>query len=176
MAVPKKVINFLENSKVKYNLISHRTVYTAFDKSATLKVPEKKVGKTVVVKINNNDLCLVLIGSDKILDISKLKKVLKKIFKNSLKKISFASEKLIGKKLKGVKVGAIPPFGDLWKIKTIVDSSFLKQKTVILNSGDYNFSFEIKTKDLKKLIPDLIKGNFTKKRPKKKTKKSKKSK
>jgi hypothetical protein len=41
--VPKKILNFLKKSKVKYEIIKHKTVFTAFDKSQTLKVPEKTV-------------------------------------------------------------------------------------------------------------------------------------
>jgi hypothetical protein len=50
MAIPKKIINFLEKAKVKYEIIKHKTVFTAFDKSQTLKVPEKIVGKTLILK------------------------------------------------------------------------------------------------------------------------------
>lgn len=157
MAVPKKIINFLEKAKVKYQILKHKTVYTAFDKSQTLKVSEKIVGKTLVLK-SKKDLFLILIPTDKNLDLKKIKKTIGE------DGVDFASEKLIKNKLKGVKVGAIPPFGNLWKIKTFVDKSFRKEKKIILNSGDWNFSIEISPKDLQKLVPDLIWGSFSKKK------------
>lgn len=156
MAVSKKIINFLEKSKVKYQILKHKTVYTAFDKSQTLKVPEKIVGKTLIVKLNNS-LAMILIPADKNLDINRLKKKTKK-------KVALVSERLIKNKIKGVKVGAIPPFGDLWQIPTFIEKSFKKEKVIILNGGDYNFSIKIKTKDLQKLIPNVIFGNFSRKR------------
>jgi len=157
MPVPKKIINLLEKTKVKYEIIQHKTVFTAFDKSRTLKVSEKKVGKTVILKINNS-LVFVLIQSNKNLDFKKIKKKLKG------EKIKLASEKLIKNRIKGVKVGAIPPFGNLWKCQTLVDNSIKKEKEIILNGGDWNLSIKIATKDLKKLIPDLIFGSFAKKK------------
>jgi len=157
MAVPKKVINFLEKSKVKYEIIKHKTVFTAFDKSQTLKVPEKIVGKTLILKANNS-LAFVLIPANKNLDIKKIKKKIKK------EKVELASERLIKSKIKGVKLGAIPPFGNLWKYPTFVDNSIKKEKEIILNGGDWNFSIKIFTKDLKKLIPDLVFGSFSKKK------------
>jgi len=147
MAVPKKVLNFLEKSKIKFEIIEHKKVFTAFDKSQTLKVPQKIVGKTLVLKADKK-LILALIPANKKLDLRKLKKF--------GKKIELAKESLIKKKLKGVKVGAVPPFGILWGLPTIVDSSFKKQKEIILNSGDWNFSIKISPKNLEKLIPDLI--------------------
>jgi Ala-tRNA(Pro) deacylase len=157
MAISKKIINFLEKSKVKYEIIKHKTVFTAFDKSQTLKVPEKIVGKTLILK-SDNSLIFVLIPANKNLNLKKIKKKIGK------EKVELASERLIKNKIKGIKLGAIPPFGNLWKYQTFVDNSLKKEKEIILNGGDWNFSIKILTKDLKKLIPDLVFGSFSKKK------------
>jgi Ala-tRNA(Pro) deacylase len=136
--------------------LEHKKVFTAFDKSQTLKVPEKIVGKTLVVKFNNN-LAIVLISANKNLDFKKLKKILGKETK-------LVSEKLIKNKIKGVKLGAIPPFGGLWGMRTFVDKSLKREKKIILNSGDWQFSIEISPKNLEKLSKDLTWGNFSKKK------------
>jgi len=167
MPVPKRIINFLEKNKTKYELINHRTVYTAFDKAQTLKVPEKTIAKTLLLKVDRK-LVFVVIPAHKNLDEKKLKKFTK------AKKISFLSENSIKKKIKGVKLGAVPPFGNLWKATTLVDRSLMKEKKIILNSGDYNWSIKISPKVFKKLIPDLVLGIFSK--PKKKSKSPKKRK
>lgn len=155
MPIPKKVLNFLEKAKVKYELIEHRTVYTAFDKAATLKVPAKIIGKTLVVKADSRP-ALVLIPANKNLDINKFKKFTK------AKKAEFVSEKIIKNKLKGVKVGAVPPFGNLWELATFIDRSLIKEVKIIVNGGDYNWSIKISPANLKKLIADLVIGNFSK--------------
>lgn len=157
MAIPKKILKFLEKSKVKFEILEHKTVYTAFDKAQTLKVPEKIVGKTLVIK-KDRDLVLGLIPADCSLDLKRIKQVTKG------KKIELASEKLIKNKLKGAKVGAIPPFGFLWKIPTFIDKRLMKEKEIILNGGAYNFSIKINPKNLENLIPDLVVGSFSKKK------------
>ena len=155
MSVPKKIINFLTKVKIKYELLKHKTVYTAFDKSQTLKVNPKIVGKTLILK-GDNELKVVLIPANRNLDLKKFKNF------GKFKKVDFVSEKIIKEKFKGVKVGAIPPFGNLWHLQTFFDKNLLKEKEIILNSGDYQFSIKIKPKDLEKLIPDLKKGSFSK--------------
>jgi Ala-tRNA(Pro) deacylase len=169
MPVPKKIINFLEKSKVKYEIIKHRTVYTAFDKAKTLRVAEKIVGKSLIFKMGGK-LAIALIGANKNLDLQRIKKLAK------IKKLDFVSEKVIKNKFKGMKVGAVPPFGNLWTpptrhppasrapIPTFIDRSLIRAKEIILNGGDYNFSIKIKSKELIKLIPDSILGNFSKPR------------
>jgi Ala-tRNA(Pro) deacylase len=156
MAVPKKIINFLDQNKIKYRILEHKKVFTAYDKSQTLKVPEKIVGKTLIVKFNNS-LAMVLIGANKNLDFKKLKKILGK-------EVKLASERLIKNKIKGVKLGAIPPFGNLWGMKTFVDRSLKREKKIILNSGDWQFSIEVSPKDFEKLVGDLVWGSFAKKK------------
>jgi len=157
MPIPKKLIKFLEKNKVKYEPIKHRTVYTAFDKAATLKVPQKMVGKTLVIKLDKNP-AVILISANKNFDKNKFKKITK------TKKVYFVSERIIKNKLKGVKVGVIPPFGNLWRLPTFIDAQLLTQSKIIVNSVDYNWSIKISPANLKKLIPDLIIGNFSKPR------------
>jgi len=155
MPIPKKILSFLEKVKAKHEVVEHRTVYTAFDKVQTLKVSEKIIGKTLILRINGS-LAIVLIPSNKNLDKNKLKRISKK------KKIDFAKELLIRRKIKGVKVGAIPPFGNLWNLPTFIDKNLLKQQKIIVNGGDYRFSIKIRSNDFKKLIPDLVIGSFSK--------------
>ncbi|MBI2625014.1 MAG: YbaK/EbsC family protein [Candidatus Nealsonbacteria bacterium] len=154
MAIPKKVIKFLESAKVNYKTIKHRIVYNAFDKAATLRIPQKISGKTLVIKYDGK-FVLVLIPANKNLDKVKFKKISK------TKKIDFAKESWIRKNLKGVKVGAIPPFGGLWKLPTFIDRALLSEKKVVLNSGENNWSIEISSGSFKKLIPDLVIGSLS---------------
>jgi Ala-tRNA(Pro) deacylase len=155
MAIPQKIIKFLNKSKIKYQTIEHRTVYTAFDKAATLKVSPKIIGKTLVVKLDRLP-ALVLIPANKILDKQKLKKIAK------VKSVDFIKETWMKKNLKGVKVGAVPPFGNLWQLQTFIDKTLLREQKIIFNSGDYNFSIKTSPANLKKLIPNLIVGDFSK--------------
>jgi len=182
MATPQKIIKFLENSKTKYELLKHKTVYTAYDKAATLKVPEKIVGKTLVVKLDpagkssvshgaSRGMALVLIPANKNLDKQKLRKIAKAksvdastssvSTLSSCRRVDFVKENWMKKNLKGVKIGAIPPFGVLWKLPTFIDRGLLQNPKIIINSGDYNYSIKISPAVLKKIIPDLITGNFS---------------
>ena len=170
MAVPKKVINYLKKKKAKYQLIEHRTVYTAFDKSATLKVSPKIIGKTLAVKVGKK-AALVLIPANKNLDIQKLKKTCLSLFcskgqksKKKPKEVKLVKEAWIKNNLKGIKVGAIVPFGNLWGLSTLVDKSLMRESKIIISAGDYRFSIKIAPNTLKKLIPDLVVGVFSKAR------------
>ncbi len=153
MAIPSKILKFLEKAKVKYEPMEHRTVYTAHDKARTLRFSEKMIGKTLVLKADKN-LVLALIPANKNLDKNKFRKIAK------VKKADFVSEKLMKNKFKGMKVGAVPPFGGLWALPTFLDKSLLQNPKIIVSGGNYNWSIKITPAALKKLMPDLIVGNF----------------
>jgi Ala-tRNA(Pro) deacylase len=181
MAIPKKVINFLDKACVKYEIIEHRVVYTATDKAATLRIDEKIIGKTLIVK-SDKDYAFVVIPANKNLDKIKLKKIInierkKPAFalrglrrseakQKPIKNIDFVKEQWMKKNLKAIKIGAIPCFGSLWGFPTFVDRGLLKNSKIIVNSGDYNFSIKISPANFQKLEQNLVVGSFSEpKRP-----------
>jgi Ala-tRNA(Pro) deacylase len=157
MPIAKKIIEFLDKNKIKYEKISHRKVFTAYDKAATLRVKPSMIGKTLILKING-DLVITLIPGNRNLDKNKFKKLAK------TKRVDFISEKLMKNKFKGVKIGAIPPFGNLWKLQTFIDRNLTNQPKIIVSGGDYNWSIKINPAVLKKTTPDLVAGSFSKPR------------
>lgn len=165
MPIPQKIIKFLIENKAKYEIISHRVVYTASDKAATLKVKPNIIGKTLVLKMDK-DLAIVLIPGNKNLDKNKFKKVVnewrKKQGLKSVKNVDFISEKVMKNKFKGVKIGAVPPFGNLYKLPTFVDRGVMQNPKIIVNSGEYNSSIKISPAEMKKTVPNLVIGNFGK--------------
>jgi len=180
MPIFKNLEKLLNNAKVKYEVLAHKTVYTALDKAKTLKINPKEVVKTVVVKLGSGKdakHALVLIPADKNFDKEKFKKLFneaaKKIAKaegkafKAAKEIDFAAEDWIKKNImKSKKGGAVPPFGSLYKIPAFIDKSLLKSKKLVVNAGDFNNSIKILTSQLEK-AETFIKGSFSKAKKKK---------
>jgi len=156
MNIPAKIKGFLEKNRVKYEIVEHKTVYTAYDKAATLKIKPNIIGKTLIIKFGK-EIAFILIPGNKNLDLKLLKKTLK-----TASKIDFVGEKWMKNNLKGIKLGAAPPFGILWKFKTFADRNLLKNPKIIINSGIHEISLKITPAEFKKHIPNLIVSNFGK--------------
>jgi Ala-tRNA(Pro) deacylase len=155
MAIAKKLFNYLEKNKVKYEIVEHRPVHTAWDLVQTLHL--KKPGpviKTLVVK-TDREAVIVVLSAHRNLDKMKFKKAVnqwrKKQGLKAVKKISFAPEAWLKKNLKIGKLGSVPPFGQLLGWPVFVDSLVFKEPSLIIPSGDYQSSFKITTKDFIKL-------------------------
>jgi len=163
MAISKKITGYLDKNKYKYEIIEHRTTYTAWDTAQTEKVKPQEVAKTLVMKVDN-DYVLALVTSNRNLDKQKLLKVInafrKKTGLKGYKKIDFAKEVWMKKNLPG-KVGATPPFCELLKLNLYADSLLLKNKKIYLGSGEYTNSIRVNTSQYVK-IEQPIKGSFSK--------------
>jgi Ala-tRNA(Pro) deacylase len=165
MEISKKIIKYLEDNKYKYEVIEHKTTFTAWDTAQTEKIKPQEVVKALVMKVDN-DYVLALIPANRNLDKQKLLKVInagrKKLKLKNYKKIDFAKEAWMKKNLPG-KVGAVPPLSKLLKIAIFVDSPLTKNKKIYLGSGEYVFSIRVSVSQYLK-IEQPIKGNFSKKK------------
>lgn len=163
MAISKKITSYLDKNKYKYEIIEHKTTYTAWDTAQTEKVRPQEVAKALVMKADN-DYVLALVPSNRNLDKQKLLKAINVIRKKSgeknYKKIDFAKEVWMKKSLPG-KVGAVTPFRELLKLDIYADSLLWKSKKIYLGSGEHTASIRVNTKQyLKKENP--VKGSFSK--------------
>jgi prolyl-tRNA editing enzyme YbaK/EbsC (Cys-tRNA(Pro) deacylase) len=148
-----KLAQYLDKNRVKFKLLTHKIVYTAHDSAQTLKKKVNEIAKVVLVKADKS-LALVIVPAGKYVDFKAIQKALK------VKKIAIATEKDIAKYLK-VKVGLLHPFGNLYKIPTLIDRGFAKAKKFVAAAGSYTESVEIALKDFEKLAQP-IKGIFSK--------------
>ncbi|MCX6763322.1 MAG: YbaK/EbsC family protein [Candidatus Moranbacteria bacterium] len=178
MTLSKKIAKYLGDAKYKYELVEHKTTYTAWDTSQTEKVKPQEVAKALIMKADN-DYVLALIPANRNLDKQKLLKVINAQKKKNVhpveyrgavsrqggifhgvKKIDFAKEAWMKKNLLG-KVGATPPFGKMMNLEIYADNLLLKNKKIYLGSGKYTLSIRVNTSQYLK-IESPVKGSFSK--------------
>lgn len=156
MAIPKKILNYLEKNKIKFEKIAHKTVYTAYDLAQTLKEKLSRIAKTLIVKTEKG-YALIVLPADRLADLKKLKKLL------SVKKIEIVKEKVMKDFFK-IKPGTITPFAKLHKkVPLYLDKTLLKAKEILVSAGSYTDSLRLKVKDFLNLEKPN-KGDFGKKK------------
>jgi Ala-tRNA(Pro) deacylase len=149
--IAKALEKLLKENKVKYEVVGHRKVYTAFDAAETQDLKLTEVVKAVLLKGKKN-LYLAVLPAGNNCDF----KVLSKLTQD---KVSMAKEKDIADKLK-TKIGLIAPFGLLYKLPVFIDKKLLKNKKLNLPAGSYTESVVMNTKDYLKL-ENPVQGNFS---------------
>ena len=153
MPIPKKTKNYLDKEMARYDEITHRTVYTAYDAAQTLRRELKDIAKSLLIA-SDKAYIIAVVPANMRIDLGKLKKALR------AKKVSIPNEKLMVKIFK-VKPGSMTAFGGLHQVEVWVDRSLLKTKDIIFSAGSFTDSVRMKAKDFIELEQAKL-ANFAK--------------
>lgn len=144
MAISAKLKKYLDSNKVKYKALKHKLAYTAQEIAAAQDVPGKQVVKSVLVK-TDKAFVLAALSAIQLIDLKKLKSVLK------CKSIKIATEKDIEKIIPAYTPGAMPPFGNLYGLETVVDKALREDVEIVFNGGTHKDTVKMKYADFEKL-------------------------
>jgi prolyl-tRNA editing enzyme YbaK/EbsC (Cys-tRNA(Pro) deacylase) len=174
MAPPAQVLRYLDRAGIKYRLVEHRKVYTAWDASQTQHLDPRTVVKSLVVRLDTRPV-LVLLAAAQRLDFNKFKQVVNRHRRQerekAVKKVSLVTEAFL-RKLPG-QLGSIPPFGGLLGMPVWMDNSLRRKPKLSCPSGDNSISIELSTKAYLRLETPQG-GSFGKMRRPQRAKKQKK--
>lgn len=149
MSLLDRFKKYLNDSNINYSVISHSPTYTAEELAHELHVPEKDLAKTVIVKSDDGYAMIVLPASRKI-NLDYLKNAMGK------KDIGLADEAEFKNLFPDCELGAMPPFGNLYKIPVYVALSLSEDDEIIFNAGTHSDAIKMSFKDFKRLVDPTI--------------------
>jgi len=153
MTVLKKLKEYLEKSRVRYEVGYHERVYTSQEVAAAMHVPGKELAKVVIVKADGKMVMLVLPASYRV-ETKKLKKVLK------CKKLGVAKEKEFEETFPDCEIGAMPPFGNLYHLEVWVDQALTEDEMIVFRAGSHVETLKIRYEDYARLVNPRV-GDFS---------------
>ena len=145
----KKLKEFLDANHIKYTVLTHSTAYTAPEIASLAHVPGKELAKTVIVKIDDRIMMVVLPSSQHV-DFSLLKASAK------AKSASLVPETEFRDLFPGCEIGAMPPFGNLYDIPVFVDDSLTSDKEIAFNAGTHRELIRMSCGDFYKLVKPKV--------------------
>jgi Ala-tRNA(Pro) deacylase len=148
MGIPIKLVEFLNQSKVRYQLIHHPEAFTAQELAAIEHVKGKNHAKVVMVKASGDKLMAVL-PADHRVDLEKLDKV-------TGKQTQLATEAEFKALFPDCAVGTMPPFGILYNVPTYVDQSFKDAEFIVFEAGTHSDAIRMGYADYVKLAAPTV--------------------
>jgi Ala-tRNA(Pro) deacylase len=145
MSISRRLKEYLEHNKVAYRCIHHAPAFTAQDVAASEHVPGREVAKTVVVKIDDNYVLVVLPATMKI-DLPTLREVM------PFDQVAIATESEFERLFPDSEPGAMPPFGNLYGLGVFVDRSLENNKEIVFNAGTHIETVRMKYADFERLV------------------------
>jgi Ala-tRNA(Pro) deacylase len=149
MTISAKIIQYLDENGIEYQIAEHPLAYTAAEVAGTQHIPGKQMVKAVIVKAGNEFIMCVL-PAIHMVDFEKLKHVL------GNEDLELAEEKELKGLFPEYDVGAEPPFGHLYGLRVYADSILEEDEDIVFNAGTHTDVVKLSFKDFKRLVKPQI--------------------
>jgi len=155
MSISKTLRKYLVAHEVKFKLITHSPTGSSMESAEQAHVSGDALAKGVLVKDDEGYL-LVVVPSDYHVDLDLLQRFLNQ-------PVELATEEEIGNLLPDCELGAVPPLGHAYGIKTIWDpkTTLGKEKKVYFEAGDHEELVHVGGEDFKALLVGVRHGYYS---------------
>lgn len=140
-----KIQEYLKSEGVYFSEHDHAPAYTAQEIAAEEHVSGDMMAKPVMVRADDGYAMCVLPASYK-LDTQKVRSVLK------VKSVRLADEQELAKLFPEAEVGAESPFGNLHKMRVILDQHLARKEQICFQADSHRKAIRMSVKDYIRLV------------------------
>lgn len=144
-----KLTDYLDENGKKYIVMKHSEAFTAQEVAASAHIPGKDMVKTVMVKADG-DIKMVVLPSTHDVDFDSVKDALE------ADEVELASEEEFEALFPDCELGAMPPFGNLYDIDTLVAESLTEDSVIAFNAGTHKEVVKMAYSDYEELVKPQI--------------------
>ncbi len=149
MSVCKRLREHLDARNIKYIVVSHSRAFTAQEIAASLHVPGREMAKTVVIKSSKGLALCVIRAMDKV-DVELVADRL------AAPVARIATEQEFQHQFPDCEMGAMPPFGHLYGVPTLVDELLAKDDAIVFNAGTHTDVARMTYRDFARLVKPQV--------------------
>lgn len=145
-----KLTDYLDENSKKYVVVKHAPAYTAQEVAASAHVPGKEMAKTVILKVDG-DMKMIVLPSNYDVDFDAVKDAL------GADEVELASEDEFENLFPDCELGAMPPFGKLYEMDTLVAEPLTEDEEIAFNAGTHKELVKMGYRDYEELAePQII--------------------
>jgi Ala-tRNA(Pro) deacylase len=149
-----KVSELLKTRQVKFDVITHPDTYDAQRMAQTLHVPGREVAKTVLLKEPGSATYVVaVLPATRTVDFKRASAML------GGGQLELASEDELSQLCPDCEVGALPPFGSQYGMRTIVDQGLTDDEEIVFEGNSHHEAIRMRFVDFQTVEQPLI-GSF----------------
>ncbi len=150
LLVKRNVRAILDNGRFQYRWIDHQPVFTMEEAEKVVGHKSEQGVKVLMVsgtRENQKQDILIVWSGDERVNFKTIEA------QTNLRKLKLSTENTV-KKMLGIEVGSLSPFGYELQLPVCFQTKLLDQQLVYINPGVHNASVELNPKDLLKAITD----------------------
>ncbi|HEX9053885.1 MAG TPA: YbaK/EbsC family protein [Gemmatimonadales bacterium] len=143
--VLQKLRDYLDAQQTKYVIITHSPAHTAQEIAAAAHISGKEMAKTVMMKVDGEMVMVVLPASMKV-DLGRL------LDATGATEVELAQEKEFEHLFPGCDLGAMPPFGNLFGLRTFIAEELTEDEEIAFNAGSATELIKLAYEDYARLV------------------------
>jgi Ala-tRNA(Pro) deacylase len=143
------VQQFLRQRDIAFRLLDHEPVYGAQSVAQAVHVSGEQVAKAVLLKAGGH-YALALLPATHTIDLETAARAL------GVKKAELASEKQCGELFADCELGALPPFGSQYGVKTLMDRSLSEDEEILFEGNTHHEAIRMRLKDFTALEEPVV--------------------
>jgi Ala-tRNA(Pro) deacylase len=145
------VAEYLTTKKVAFKVLPHRETHDAQRLAQSLRIPGRLVAKTVLLRANGGYTFIVaVLPATKNIDFARASAAL------GGSKLQLATETEVASHCPDCELGALPPFGSQYAMKTIVDESLTKDEEIVFEGNTHHDAIRMRFEDFCRVENPLI--------------------
>ncbi len=148
MEIPRRLIECLDENKVRYQVLQHPEVVSAQRIAQAEHVKGRHHAKVVIVKASDAHLMIVL-PADYHIDLEKIEKAIGK-------PVSLGKEQEFKSLFPDCAIGAMPPFGNLYGLPTYVERDLAEQDYIVFEAGTHTDAIKMSYGDYEKIVKPKV--------------------
>ncbi|HXG13308.1 MAG TPA: YbaK/EbsC family protein [Gemmataceae bacterium] len=134
----------LTSRHIPFERLHHRPAYTANRIAQVLHVPGKEVAKTVLLRTGHGYALAVLPATHRV-NLEQVRQALGE------EQVEMASEEEMDRLFPDCERGAMPPFGSLYHLPTIVDESLAEDEQIVFEAQNHEEAIRMAYRDYEAL-------------------------
>jgi len=147
--VPASISRYLERHGVNFSVVEHPIAYTAQEEAAATHVPGREWAKAVVCMVDDQPTVAVL-PADHLVDLERFREAC------GARSVRLASEAELRPLYPDCELGAMPPFGPLYKQPVLVDRSLTTDPEILFNAGSHHEAIRMRYRDFEELVKPTV--------------------
>jgi len=148
MAICDKLRKFLDDNHVRYVTIAHSPAFTAQEIAASAHVKGHNVVKCVMVR-GDGEHYMAALSANQRLDLGKFRKAL------GIREAHIEREEEFEGLFEDCELGAMPPFGNLYRLPVVMDETLARGEEIVFNGGSHATVVRMKFEDYERLVAPM---------------------
>ena len=156
MAIAKQLQTYLKQHGATYRLVAHPHTGSSMESAEQAHVPGDALAKGILVSTADDGYRLVVVPSDYHIDLERLQTLLRQ-------KVEMATESELQARFPDCEVGAVPPLGHVYGIKTLwdPDASLGREEQIFFEAGDHEHLVLVSGEHFHELMAPAERGEFS---------------